>query len=371
MSDNLNLPTNPAIRRILIIKWSAMGDVVIATALFEDIARAFPNREIHLNTLPAWENLFSGDPRFQRVFAIRLRDAPHPFLAMRQWLHEVRHSQYDLIIDLQSNDRSRILLTLLGLSGRRVPYRIGNNRQWPYNIFPAVFPRSTHILTRMRAALQAGGIATATARPVLHIPRHHYERARQLLTIHNIRPGRYAIFLPGCNAQGHLKRWGATRYAVLANQLYHEGLERIVLIGGPDEVEECAHIAAQCGSWLVNLCGQTQILDIPPLCEMACFIIANDTGTAHLAAVTTTPMTVICGPTDPYRVKPLGDNVTALQAALPCRNCYFKNCTHQTCMAMITPALVLRHLHQTAWPTPSQPTITPAPACQDFSPALD
>lgn len=346
MSEPVHLPTNPTIRRILIIKWSAMGDVIIATALFEDIAQAFPNQEIHLNTLPAWEKLFLGDPRFQRVFAIKLRDSRHPLAAMRQWLHEVRQGHYDLIIDLQSNDRSRILLTLLELSGVRVPYRIGNNRQWPYNIFPEAFPRSTHILTRMRAALQAGGIPTATPRPVLHIAGHHRERARQLLATHNLQPNRYAIFLPGCNPHGYLKRWGATRYATLANRLHHEGIERIALIGGPDEIEECAQITALCGSWLVNLCGQTQILDIPPLCETARFIVANDTGTAHLAAVTTTPMTVLCGPTDPNRVKPLGDNVTALQADLPCRNCYFKNCTHHTCMAMMTPALVLRHLQQ-------------------------
>lgn len=370
MPDHMNLPTNPAIRRILIIKWSAMGDVIIASALFEDIAQAFPSQEIHLNTLPTWEKLFLGDPRFQRVFAIKLRDAHHPIKAIRQWLCEVRQGQYDLIIDLQSNDRSRILLTLLMLSGQLAPYRIGNNQQWPYNIFPETFPRSTHILTRMRAALQAGGIPTATPRPVLHIPYHHRERAQQLLTAHNLRPDDYAIFLPGCNAHGYLKRWGATRYAALANRLRQEGIKHIVLIGGPDEADECAHIAALCGSWLVNLCGQTQILDIPALCEAARFIVANDTGTAHLAAVTTTPMTVICGPTDPYRVKPLGDNVTTLQAELPCRSCYFKDCTHQTCMAMITPALVLHHLYKTAWPNPSNLASTP-PDCQGFSPAPD
>ena len=55
-------------------QWSAMGDVIIATALFEDIARAFPDREIHLNTLPAWQELFAQDSRFQHVFAVDLRD---------------------------------------------------------------------------------------------------------------------------------------------------------------------------------------------------------------------------------------------------------------------------------------------------------
>ncbi|MBK8536192.1 MAG: hypothetical protein IPL59_14315 [Candidatus Competibacteraceae bacterium] len=44
----------------------------------------------------------------------------------------------------------------------------------------------------------------------------------------------------------------------------------------------------------------------PSLCEPACFIVANDTGTAHLAAATATPMTVLCGPTDPRRGQTTG-----------------------------------------------------------------
>lgn len=352
-----DLPADPAIRRILVIKWSAMGDVMIATALFEDIAQAFAGREIHLNTLPAWEKLFADDTRFRRVFAIDLRGSAQPLTAVWQWLRQVRQARYDLIIDLQSNDRSRLLLSLLQLSGARVPYRIGINRRWPYNLVPETeFPRSTPILTRMRAALKAGGIAATTARPVLRVPEQHRRRARQLLAAHRLRPQRYAIFLPGCSAGGQLKRWGAPRYAALAERLYRQGMDRIVLIGGPDEIEECRQIAERCGPWLVNLCGHTAILDIPPLCESARLIVSNDTGTAHLAAISTTPMAVICGPTDPVRVKPLGENVTALQADLPCVNCYLKTCSHHSCMKLITPERVLEHLRQTArWPEVKAP----------------
>jgi|GEM_PF-2821976 len=163
---------------------------------------------------------------------------------------------------------------------------------------------------------------------------------------HGLTPGQFAIFLPGCNVNGHLKRWGAARYAALANQLHQEGLERIALIGGPDEIEECQHIAQACGPWLVNLCGQTAVFDIPSLCEPARFIVANDTGTAHLAAATPTPMLVLCGPTDPRRVKPLGDNVITLQADLPCINCYRKTCSHHSCMAMLTPSRILQRLRE-------------------------
>lgn len=344
MPYRADLPANPTIRRILIIKWSAMGDVIIATALFEDIARAFPDREIHLNTLPTWQSLFGQDPRFTQVFAVELRDYRHRIRQALEWLRQMRARHYDLVIDLQCNDRSRLLLGLLGLTGHRIPYRLGNRRHFPYNIAPAEPPKPAHTITRGRAALQAGGIPATTPRPVLHIPDHHRARARELLERHGLTPDRYGIFLPGCNANGHLKRWGAARYAALAQRLHQEGLDRIVLIGGPDEMDECRHIAQDCGSWLVNLCGQTAILDIPPLCEPARFIVANDTGTAHLAAATATPMLVLCGPTDPRRVKPLGDHVTTLQADLPCINCYRKTCSHHSCMAMLTPPLVLKCL---------------------------
>lgn len=344
----VNLPRNKAIRRILVIKWSAMGDVVIASALFEDIARAFPGREIHLNTLPSWKVLFKDDTRFQHIFAIDLRNKQHPLRGILEWLRYVRNMHYDLVIDLQSNDRSRLLLCLLWLSGGYIPYRIGNNPQFPYNITPGQLPNPVHTIIRTRAALQAGGIPTLTQRPVLHIPPRNRERARQIMESHALRPNQYAIFFPGCNPEGHLKRWGAARYSALAEQLHGADLDKIVLIGGKDELDECLKIEQSCGPWLVNLCGQTEIFDIIPLCEGARLLVANDTGTAHLASATDRPMTVICGPTDPRRVKPLGDNVTTLQADLPCINCYRKECSHHSCMPMITPVMVFKHVQQVA-----------------------
>lgn len=347
MHYQADLPADSAIRRILIIKWSAMGDVMIATALFEDIFQAFPQREIHLDTQPAWQPLFAHDPRFQRILTVDWRDRHHRFAQMRTWLRQVRAQSYDLVIDLQCNDRSRLLLGLLGLSGHPIRHRLGNRRHWPYNIAPAELPKPAHTIARGRAALQAGGIPATTPRPVLHIPERHHTRAHAFLQDHGLASGQYAVFLPGCNPDGQLKRWGAARYAALAAQLHQEGLAHIVLIGGPDEAEECQRIAGHCGPWLVNLCGQTEILDIPPLCAMARLIVANDTGTAHLAAATTTPLTVLCGPTDPRRVKPLGNNVTTLQADLPCINCYRKTCSHHSCMTLLTPARVLQQIRET------------------------
>ena len=347
MLPAVDLPADSTIRRILIIKWSAMGDVVLATALFEDIARAFPDREIHLDTEPSWRDmLFAGDPRFRRILTVDWSTRRNRLAQVLTWLRQVRSTDYDLIIDLQCNDRSRLLLTLLRLSGHRVRYLLGNRRRLPYDIAPEESPMPAHAITRNRAALAAAGIAGLTPRPVLHVSDRHRERAQELMKKAGLVPGNYGVFLPGCNAAGHLKRWGAARYALLAEQLHRSGVAGIVLIGGPDEVDECRRIAELCGPWLVNLCGQTEILDVPSLCEAASFVVGNDTGTAHVAAMASTPMTIICGPTDPRRVKPLGDKVITLQADLPCINCYRKACSHHSCMAVLTPAEVLRHVQR-------------------------
>ena len=321
-----------------------MGDVVIATAACQDIADAFPDARIDLNTLPPWDLLFRDDRRFARVLTVDLRRSERGVGGVIRWLREVRSARYDAIIDLQSNDHTRLLLSLLYVSGAAPRYRVGYHRRFPYNVAPTARAMEAHAHDYARAALEAAGVAVHTQRPVLSISAEDRDRAQALLTRHRLESGDYAVLLPGSQAAGHLKRWGAERYAALARRVRERGVAKVVLIGGPEEIQECQRIAAACGDWVVNLCGHTELLDVVPICEGARFVVGNDTGTAHLASATGRPMTIICGPTDPRRVRPLGDNVQVLQADLPCINCYLKACSHHSCMKQIKPEMVERTL---------------------------
>ena len=145
--------------------------------------------------------------------------------------------------------------------------------------------------------------------------------------------------MPGCQPAGYLKRWGSANYIALGRLLLADTLKKIVVIGTRDETEECATITAALGSSAVNLCEHTLILDLLPLCRSARCVIGSDTGTAHLAAAHHMPMLVVFGPTDPRRHKPAGDNVAAIQASsdeLSCLNCYQKQCSHHSCMKLVT-----------------------------------
>ena len=338
-----DLPGDAAIRRILIIKWGGMGDIVISSAIMEDIALAFPHAELHLNTMPAWQPLFAHDPRFSRVWCVNLQQRPGRWRAYRQWLAEVAAMRYDLIIDLQTNDKSRSLLTMLRLMGKAPALLLGNHPRFPYTIRQPQHLPQAHSFQIMQQTLLSAGIALRTHSPKLHIAPASVTAAAQLLAQHGLKPQSFVIFLCGSHAGGLTKRWGVVNYAALAGHYIRQG-ERVVLLGGRDEIEECQAIASQHPQQIVNLCGQTSLLEVPVICSYASYIVANDTGTAHLAAASQTPLTVICGPTNPLRVKPVGQQVVALQLDIPCKNCYAKQCSHHSCMRQLSASRLLPSL---------------------------
>lgn len=333
-------------RRILILKWSALGDVVIASAIMEDIARAYPRAEIHLNTLANCVPLFACDPRFQEVFAIDIRRKGARWRNTLAWLRRVRAGRYDLLIDLQNSDRSRLLLSMLALLPGAPRRRIGNRPGFPYSEAPGAVPEDAHVFDKMRAILATLDVPARTGHPVFHPGDDSLERVARLRREHGLEDGGYVVLLPGSQARGWLKRWGSERYAELAQRLHQAGVAKVVLVGGPDEVDVCRQIGAV-GDFVLNLNGVPSLLEIAPLCAGAAAIIGNDTGTAHFAAGADRPLLVLCGPTDPRRVKPIGAHALAVQAELPCRNCYGKTCaiadTH-ACMRAISPAWVAARL---------------------------
>lgn len=340
--DNTNADRN--IRRILLMRWSAMGDIALASTGFESVRRAYPEAQIDLDVLPPWPVLFRDDPRFNAIlgFPLRARGRLKQLVASVRWLLAVRRARYDLIVDLQSTDRSRIMIAALWLLGAQVRNRVGNRPCFPYNRAPRAVAEPVHALTRINRALAAASIPAAADRPHLYLSDAERRAAHDILTALDMASGDYVVFLPGSQSAGYLKRWGARRYARLAELLVANGLKGVLILGGADEQRECELITEHSRARVHNLCGKTSLQQVLALCEGAKFIVGNDTGTAHVAAAADRPLLVLCGPTDPRKVLPAGSKVRSLQAEIPCINCYRKHCSHHSCMAAMTPQRVLQ-----------------------------
>ncbi|OYQ70735.1 hypothetical protein B9T11_02990 [Wohlfahrtiimonas chitiniclastica] len=331
-------------RRILIIQWSAMGDCVLASSTFDDIKATFPHAKIDLNVLPPWHQLFVHDDRFHQLIDFKLRK--QGFGATWRWLTTLKQENYDLIIDLQNSDRSRMLLSAAKTLRFTRATIIGRSRHWCYdNHIKTHDIENNHVVDRFYAALKSVGVVRTSTRPRIiaspEIIARIEEKKQHLLENHA-----FAVFVPGCSPQHPEKRWHPERFMELAQLLFnHNCVTRILILGAGSEAEICKQIADS-DERIINLCDQTALLDIPYWLNGAELIVANDTGIAHFAAASDAPVIALFGPTNPTQSKPYGEKVTVLEA---------KNFGNDNKIDQITANDVLNH-YQTIF-NPSDKTV--------------
>ena len=148
---------------------------------------------------------------------------------------------------------------------------------------------------------------------------------------------------PGA-AYGAAKRWPHESFATVANYWIRRG-GIVVLVGSAVECGICASICSDLPEGkCFNLCGRTELHDLMQIFRFSAFIITNDSGLMHLAAVLDRPGLTLFGPTDPHDTGPLSTRWCLLYQKEPCSPCLRRECPkgNAVCMKKITPAQVIR-----------------------------
>ncbi len=336
MKKNLEID---AIKKILVIRWGALGDLSICTAVFQDISMAFPKVQIDLNTEETWCSLFEDDDRFIKIIPLLNRHYSK-FKSLWQWFKKVNAEKYDLIIDLQGNDRSYIYILFLILFGSAPKYRVGNKSFFPYNILPEKKSTGMHALMQYQIPLRAMGITPKTKNAIFKLNNKNNLKGKFLLGKNFSSNKKIIAIVPGSSESGINKRWGVKNYTELGRVLIDDYKCSIVIIGDKKEVSLGEQIKNDLGENALNLCGKTSLQEAYFVIALCAALIGNDSGLTHMASATRRPVVVICGPTNSEIVKPIGGNVAVLQADLEC----FKNFPANSCMDAISVEDVLSKL---------------------------
>ena len=335
---------NKVIKRILIIKWGGMGDVIISTAIIEDILKSFPNANVDINTLPQWQIIFKHHIGINNVWGSNNKKGLNTFIHLFKWIKIVKMGNYDLIVDLQTNDRSRLYLSILKLLCNKTKYIIGNHAVKPYSITPKSRIKITNPFQMMQRTINSIGIKSNTLSPKIYTSKNDTKASKIILKENYLKKNNFVVLICGSNIRGKSKRWGVKNFSGLAVLIKKKLKYKIVLIGGPDDIDECLSVSDN-DNTIINLCNKTNLIQLIEIFSNSKFIISNDTGTAHLASSTKTPIIVITGPTNPINVKPVGKKCLAIQANIKDRDtCYTRTCSHRSCMDGITPANVLNNI---------------------------
>ena len=238
-----------------------------------------------------------------------------------------------------------------------IPKRVGRVGEMRYGLLTHRLPNPPRDerppMVPFYLALAGIEEADAVITPTLKLP----TPATEVLQAHGLTTGEYGVFAPGAEF-GPAKRWPAQHYAALAVQLG----QTVVLLGSPKEAEDAAAIAAAVptgAARVVNLIGQTTLMQALGVIEQAGWMVSNDSGLMHVAAAFGVPQVAVFGSSSPLHTPPLNERArvvwlkqdAAYSPALDCAPCFERVCPlgHLRCLNDVSPQRVAAELGRVAF----------------------
>ncbi len=330
-------------KNILIVKPSAMGDVITALPILPALRKRYPSAKISWLISSQWVDLLRDHPLIDELLEFDRRR--FGYLA-RSWivtkrlmkfLRVLRGGKYDLVIDLQGLFRSGFF-TWITQAGVRIGPAETRELGWVFYTHRCPSrPVDTHIVDRIGSVGELLDLDMTDPQFVLPVDKS----SREAVGVDD-----YLVLIPG--ATWSSKRWPAEKFATLAGKIIDEWGMHVVLGGARGEKELCAEIAAKIdSSMLINLAGATKLPELVALIDGSSGVVCNDSGAMHVAVALGKPLSVIIGPTNVHRTGPYRRDECVLKSAIDCSPCYKRKCTRAedaTCMAEVSVEDVFENL---------------------------
>jgi len=327
-------------RKILIVKPSALGDVVHALPFLGALKGRFPDAEIHWVVARGFHDLLEDHPMIHKLWIIdkdqwkKTAKLKETLFALRHLFIELQKEQFDLVADLQGLFRSGIISQFSGTS-LRIGFEEAREGSRFFYTHRVLGGRAIHAIDRyLKMAAFLGCDTSDLSFPFPPSPPSLADTAlmRSL-------PEDYAVIAPSAGSK--VKRWPAERLGQLAARL---PIRSIVVTGKADASIAREVVEASKGQ-AVSLAGRTNLKELVEIIKGAKWFISPDTGPMHIAAALGVPVFALFGPTSPLRTGPYGSMNTVIRANLPCSPCYRrKPCRDWKCMDAITVDEVYRTL---------------------------
>jgi ADP-heptose:LPS heptosyltransferase len=327
--------TQPAVsgRHILIIKLGALGDVVLALPLIEQLLRHHEGEQVTLLTAPSWRQLVTSFPGLE-IVTFERRGAGS-MLRLFNWL---LRQQFDAVYDLQGSLRSRIMTLLT-----QADMRAGPQAALAYTHAPIPGRDVMHAFDRFNSVLTAAGVAVAE--PGLRLPSDAAtgSRVTHWLQRHGLAGKPLVLVHAGGSPAWPSKRWPEQSFSELAQALAGQGLA-VVWLGSAAERDLNRRLARTVG---VDATAAFSLAELAVLGGHARFVLSNDSGPMHVLALAGVPVYALFGPTDWRRSHALGQQDNVLYNPVECSPCHLPVCPPQrahACLAGLAPEVVLARI---------------------------
>lgn len=337
---------------ILIVKMSAIGDVIHTLPALNSIRNHFPDAHINWLVEEAAADLVVGHEALDRVIVSKRKQwvrqlFSRSFLTgaanILTFVQELRDTRYDIIIDFQGLLKSGAMVMLAkgdmkagfdrGMDHAEYSYLFYNRRIPPISM-------EIHALKRGLMMLEALGIPTKRVEYKLPVSSDDHKTIAVMLEEREIDPERRLVCI-NPQATWKTKLWDNRLFAELSDALQERYGVQVVFTGGPYDGSAIDTIMAITVRPCVSLAGLTTLKTLAALYQRADLLITTDTGPMHLGAAAGTRVVAIFGSTAPWRTGPYGSNHGIVRSNIACSPCFKRHCPHCNCMHGITVEKVL------------------------------
>lgn len=337
---------------ILIVKMSAIGDVIHTLPALNAIRRHYPKARVTWLVEEAARDLVIGHEALNRVLVSKRKRwlkelrGPGRLKAVKEvynFLKELRDTYYDLILDFQALLKSGILIAL-ARGKRKVGFGRGlEHMEYSYIFLNERIPAvgmEHHALSRGLMMLNALGITTPEVEYKLPVFDGDRQKAQALLRRYGLQ-NNHRIVAINPVAKWETKLWSDQKFARLADSLIAQYTCEIIFTGSSSDSPKIDDIISNMKSRAVNLAGETTLKILAVIYANAKMVVSTDTGPMHLAAAVGTPVVALFGPTAPWRTGPYGPGHQVVRVDLECIPCFKRQCETTACMHHISVSQVL------------------------------
>lgn len=328
---------------ILMVRFSAIGDLLLLTPLVRALRRRHPDARITIVTRDTLAPLLAHNPHVSEVVAW------NPATPLTELAGTLRGRGFSHRLDLHGSLRSRALRVLLGGKWTGYPkHRLARaalirTRRNLYRDHRPVAERYFDAARELDVTPDSGSLEVFLPRPAI-------SQAGEFLESRGLGASRQLIAIaPG--AAHFTKRWPPHHWIALVRRLIEAGND-VVALGGPDDAALGEAVTAPAGDRAGNAAGVFDLLGSAALLKRMRAVVSGDTGLMHLATAVGTPVVALFGPTvEPFGFFPYHAKAAVLERALGCRPCSAHGgpacpLRHHRCLQDLQPADVLEALRK-------------------------
>lgn len=325
--------------KILIIRFSSIGDIIQCMGTISGIKNHFPDAEIHWVARKDMSSFLAIDTRIHKIWAFDKQEGLRGLLKLAG---KLKDEHFDYIYDAHSNIRSNILRLCLLSPFKRQPEFVLRSKERGkrfllFNFGINHFDRPFKGVVSYRKPLKKWGITDFPSNDSdWSFPEASEKKFAPLIS------ARTVTLIPSANWK--MKRWPVDHWKKLIVLLPEYNF---ILLAGPADTF-CEEICAVAPEQIRNLTGKTSLLESCYIVSQSNIVVSADTGFMHAADLFQVRTLALIGPT--AFGFPTGDRVETLEITLPCRPCTkdgrgkCKQTVYQKCMVDITPESVAQRI---------------------------